>query len=159
MPGDSPRFDLYSGHCESPISTKRRRFTNEKISGVESYKGGIVSIMCCLFRSAGSHEYSEGYGSTLGLYLKGKSAIQMPRQFGGRRRNFTGENFWVRGYFVSTVGLDEEMVKAYIRNQETEDERYDQMLLVCRHPPRAAHGFMAPLRHSPNKSPALPWVI
>ncbi len=60
-------------------------------------------------------------------YLKGKSAIQIARQFGGRRRNFTGENFWARGYFVSTVGLDEEMVKAYIRNQETEDERYDQM--------------------------------
>jgi putative transposase len=60
-------------------------------------------------------------------YIKGKSAIQIARQFGGRRRNFTGENFWARGYFVSTVGLDEEMVKAYIRNQETEDERYDQM--------------------------------
>ena len=56
-------------------------------------------------------------------YLKGKSAIQIARQFGGRRRNFTGESFWVRGYFVSTVGLDEEMVKAYIRNQEAEDER------------------------------------
>jgi len=60
-------------------------------------------------------------------YIKGKSAIQIARQFGGRRRNFTGESFWARGYFVSTVGLDEEMVKAYIRNQEAEDERYDQM--------------------------------
>ncbi|MBN4079367.1 IS200/IS605 family transposase [Beggiatoa alba] len=60
-------------------------------------------------------------------YLKGKSAIQIARQFGGRKRNFTGESFWARGYFVSTVGLDEEMVKAYIRNQEAEDERYDQM--------------------------------
>jgi putative transposase len=62
-------------------------------------------------------------------YIKGKSAIQIARQFGGRPRNFTGENFWARGYFVSTVGLDEEMVKAYIRNQEVEDERYDQMKL------------------------------
>ncbi len=60
-------------------------------------------------------------------YLKGKSAIQIARQFGGRKRNFTGENFWARGYFVSTVGLDEAMVRAYIRNQEAEDERYDQM--------------------------------
>ncbi|MCF6362765.1 MAG: IS200/IS605 family transposase [Gammaproteobacteria bacterium] len=60
-------------------------------------------------------------------YIKGKSAIQIARQFGGRRRNFTGESFWARGYFVSTVGLDEEKVKAYIRNQEAEDERYDQM--------------------------------
>lgn len=62
-------------------------------------------------------------------YIKGKSAIQIARQFGGRQRNFTGENFWARGYFVSTVGLDEEVVRAYIRNQEAEDARYDQMRL------------------------------
>ena len=60
-------------------------------------------------------------------YIKGKSAIQVARRFGGRKRNFTGEHFWARGYFVSTVGLDEAMVRAYIRNQESEDERYDQM--------------------------------
>jgi len=62
-------------------------------------------------------------------YIKGKSAIQIARRFGGRERNFTGEHFWARGYFVSTVGLDEGMVRAYIRNQEAEDERYDQMKL------------------------------
>jgi putative transposase len=61
--------------------------------------------------------------------IKGKSAITIARQFGGRERNFTGEVFWARGYFVSTVGLDEGMVRAYIRNQEKEDERYDQMRL------------------------------
>ena len=60
-------------------------------------------------------------------YLKGKSAIQIARQFGGRERNFSGESFWARGYFVSTVGLDEHVVRAYIRNQEAEDERYEQM--------------------------------
>jgi putative transposase len=62
-------------------------------------------------------------------YIKGKSAIAIARRFGGRERNFTGEVFWARGYFVSTVGLDEEMVRAYIRKQEQEDERYDQMKL------------------------------
>lgn len=62
-------------------------------------------------------------------YIKGKSAISIARHFGGRQRNFTGEVFWARGYFVSTVGLDEEMVRAYIRNQELEDDRYDQMKL------------------------------
>ncbi len=62
-------------------------------------------------------------------YIKGKSAISIARHFGGRQRNFTGEVFWARGYFVSTVGLDEEMVRAYIRNQEKEDDRYDQMKL------------------------------
>ena len=62
-------------------------------------------------------------------YIKGKSAIQIARTFGGRERNFTGENFWARGCFVSTVGLEENMVRAYIRNQEEEDERYEQMKL------------------------------
>jgi putative transposase len=62
-------------------------------------------------------------------YMKGKSAITIARNFGGRARNFTGEVFWARGYFVSTVGLDEEMVRAYIREQEQEDERIEQMKL------------------------------
>ncbi len=62
-------------------------------------------------------------------YIKGKSAISTARNFAGKSRNFTGENFWARGYFVSTVGLDEAMVRAYIQNQEKEDERYDQLRL------------------------------
>ena len=62
-------------------------------------------------------------------YIKGKSAMTIARHFGGRQRNFTGEVFWARGDFVSTVGLDEERVRAYIRNQAPEDERYDQMKL------------------------------
>lgn len=53
-------------------------------------------------------------------YIKGKSAISIARRFNGRTRNFSGENFWARGYFVSTVGLDEEMIRSYIRNQEKE---------------------------------------
>jgi putative transposase len=62
-------------------------------------------------------------------YLKGKSAIAIARQFKGRQRNFNGESFWARGYFVSTVGLDEEMVREYIRNQEKADEHRDQLRL------------------------------
>jgi putative transposase len=62
-------------------------------------------------------------------FLKGKSAIAIARIFGGLAGSFTGEVFWARGYFVSTVGVDEAMVRAYIRNQEDEDERYDQMKL------------------------------
>ncbi len=60
-------------------------------------------------------------------FLKGKSAIAIARQFRGKERNFTGESFWARGYFVSTVGLDEATVRAYIRNQEAEEGRYEQM--------------------------------
>ena len=62
-------------------------------------------------------------------YMKGKSAISIARKFKGRQRNFTGEHFWARGYFVSTVGLDEDMVIEYIRNQEKADEREDQLRL------------------------------
>jgi putative transposase len=62
-------------------------------------------------------------------YLKGKSAIMIARFLGGKERNFMGENFWARGYFVSTVGLDEATVIEYIRNQETEEERHEQMKL------------------------------
>ena len=62
-------------------------------------------------------------------YIKGKSAISIARRFTGKSRNFTGENFWARGYFVSTVGLDEEMVREYIQHQEKEDEHYDQLKL------------------------------
>jgi putative transposase len=55
-------------------------------------------------------------------FLKGKSAIAIARQFGGRERNFTGEHFWARGYCVSTVGYEEEKVRAYIREQEGSDD-------------------------------------
>ena len=62
-------------------------------------------------------------------YIKGKSAISIARHFMGKSRNFAGESFWARGYFVSTVGLDEEMVRAYIREEEKEDEHHDQLRL------------------------------
>ena len=60
-------------------------------------------------------------------FIKGKSAISIARNFLGRKRNFTGESFWARGYFVSTVGLDEEVVRQYIRRQEQEEERLEQL--------------------------------
>ena len=63
-------------------------------------------------------------------YIKGKSAIHIARTFGGRTRNFTGQNFWARGYFVSTVGRDEEVIRNYIRRQENEDQRVDQLQLI-----------------------------
>lgn len=62
-------------------------------------------------------------------FMKGKSAIAIARQFMGKRRNYSGESFWARGYYVSTVGLDEEVVRAYIRNQELEDVRLEQLNL------------------------------
>jgi len=62
-------------------------------------------------------------------YIKGKSAIHIARTYSHRKRNFVGEHFWARGYFVSTVGRDEEVIRSYIRNQEKEDERVEQLQL------------------------------
>lgn len=60
-------------------------------------------------------------------YLKGKSAIRVHREYLGRKRNFTGYHFWARGYYVSTVGLDEARIRNYIREQEAHDRQVDQL--------------------------------
>jgi putative transposase len=62
-------------------------------------------------------------------YIKGKSAIHIARNYLGRRRNFKGQHFWARGYYVSTVGIDEVVIREYIRRQEDEDRRVDQLSL------------------------------
>ncbi|MGC4120883.1 MAG: IS200/IS605 family transposase [Myxococcales bacterium] len=62
-------------------------------------------------------------------YMKGKSAIHLARHYGERKRNFVGQSFWARGYFVSTVGRDEVVIREYIRCQEEEDKRLDQLRL------------------------------
>jgi len=60
-------------------------------------------------------------------YIKGKSAIAIARRFVGRQKNFTGQNFWARGYYVTTVGRDEAAIRRYISAQEVEDKRLDQL--------------------------------
>jgi putative transposase len=60
-------------------------------------------------------------------YIKGKSAIHLARVYGERKRNFIGQHFWARGYFVSTVGRDEAVIREYIRKQEAEDARLEQL--------------------------------
>jgi putative transposase len=67
--------------------------------------------------------------SQVGGYLKGKSAIHSARTCGGKQRNFVGEHFWARGYFVSTVGRDEQTIRRYIQQQEAEDKRLEQLAL------------------------------
>jgi putative transposase len=62
-------------------------------------------------------------------YLKGKSAIRMARDFMGRYKSFKGYNFWARGYFVSTIGLDEDAIREYIQHQELNDQKLDQQRL------------------------------
>ena len=62
-------------------------------------------------------------------FIKGKSAIHLARTYGERKRNFVGQHFWARGYFVSSVGRDEAAIREYIKNQEQEDKRLDQLNL------------------------------
>ena len=62
-------------------------------------------------------------------FIKGKSAIRIHREYLGRQKNFRGYHFWARGYCVSTVGLDEDVIRAYIRGQEDEEKRQEQLSL------------------------------
>ena len=62
-------------------------------------------------------------------FIKGKSAIHLARNYGENRRNFSGQHFWARGYYVSTLGRDEAVIREYIRKQEEEDKRLEQLKL------------------------------
>jgi putative transposase len=64
-------------------------------------------------------------------FIKGKSAIHIARVYAGRRRNYVGQHFWARGYWVSTVGKDEAAVRQYIQDQEKEDRRLEQLEMVA----------------------------
>ena len=64
-------------------------------------------------------------------FIKGKSAIHIARAYAGRRRNFVGQHFWARGYWVSTVGKNEAAVRRYIQEQEKEDRRLDQLEMTA----------------------------
>jgi len=63
-------------------------------------------------------------------YIKGKAAIHIARTYFDRKRNYVGQHFWARGYYVSTVGRDEEAIREYIAKQEEEDRRLDQLRLL-----------------------------
>ena len=64
-------------------------------------------------------------------FMKGKSAIYIARTYLGQRKNYTGMHFWARGYYVSTVGADEETIREYIKKQEIEDNRLEQLSLLA----------------------------
>lgn len=70
--------------------------------------------------------------ATIVGFLKGKSSIWVAQNISNRQKNFVGHRFWARGYFVSTVGINEEVIKKYIANQENEDKRVDALHLFDR---------------------------
>ena len=61
-------------------------------------------------------------------FIKGKSAIYIARAYLGQKKNYGGMHFWARGYYVSTVGVDEEVIRNYIRNQDKEDQKLDELM-------------------------------
>lgn len=78
-------------------------------------------------------------------FIKGKSAIHLARVYGEKKRNFVGQHFWARGYFVTTVSRDETMVREYIRHQEQEDQRIEQLNLWNSTPPLGGYSSGAAL--------------
>ena len=98
-----------------------RRLAHQKQSRIE--EGHLMSDhVHMMIAIPPKHAVSQVIG-----FIKGKSAIYLARVYAERKRNYAGYHFWARGYFVSTVGRDEERIRAYIRNQEQEDQRLDQM--------------------------------
>ena len=99
-----------------------RRLAEQKESRVE--EGHLMSNHVHMMPIPPKFAVSQVVG-----YIKGKSAIHLARVYGERKRNFVGQSFCARGYFVSTVGRDETVIREYIRNQEQEDKRLDQLNL------------------------------
>jgi putative transposase len=117
------------------------KYRKKKLYGeVAPYLGEIFHELACQRESkiVAGHVYSghihmlieippkHAVSAVVG-YIKRKSAIAIARTYLGKRNNFTGQNFWARGYFVLTVGRDEEVIKRYIQEQEAEDKRLDQL--------------------------------
>src|SRR5437867_10917079 len=108
------------------VDTQRTWADHAGVSTTERERGGGGASD----GRSGSHDVvdpAEVFGIRVVGYIKGKSAIAIARRFMDRTKNFVGLNFWARGYYVSTVGRDEAQVRNYIREQEKEDRRLDQL--------------------------------
>ena len=117
------RRTLY-GELRRHLGEVFRRLATQKESQVE--EGHLMpDHVHMLLMIPPKHGVSQVMG-----FIKGKSAIHIARVYAGRRRNFVGQHFWARGYWVSTVGKNESAVRRYIQEQEKEDQRLDQLTLM-----------------------------
>ena len=119
------RYKILQGEVRQYVTQQIHRLCNQK-DGVEVLEVNVQEdhvhvVLSIPPKYAVSHVVG---------YLKGKSAIHIARVYGERKRNFVGQHFWARGYFVSTLGQDEEVIRAYIQRQDEEDRRLDQMDLL-----------------------------
>jgi putative transposase len=123
-----PRKLLY-GQLRRELGQVFRRLAEQKECRVED--GHLMSDHVHMLVSIPpEHAVSQVVG-----FLRGKSAIHIARTYLGRRQNYTGQHFWARGYFVSTVGRDAAAVREYIQKQELEDKRSDQLSMWKSEPP------------------------
>lgn len=104
--------------CE-PAKHHKKKIPDGQIQNIKSLEVG-VQIPCCIYSEISKEKHLQ----------RTKSAIHIARTYHNRKQNFVGQHFWARGYYVSTVGRDEEMIREYIRNQEKEDIRVDQLDLL-----------------------------
>jgi putative transposase len=111
------------GQIRAELGDAFRRLAEQKESRIE--EGHVMPDHVHMMISI-TPKYSV---SQVICYIKGKSAIHISREFLGRKRNFVGQHFWARGYFVTTVGRDEAVIREYIRHQENEDRRQEQLRL------------------------------
>ena len=123
------RRKMLYGQLRRDLGAVFRRLAEQKESRVE--EGHLVQDHVHMLVSI-PPKYS--VANVIG-YIKGKSAIHIARTYLGKRRNYVGMSFWARGYFVTTVGRDEETIRAYIKEQEEEDKRQDQLNLWKGEPP------------------------
>ena len=117
------RRKVLYGQLREHLGEVLRRLAAQKESRIE--EGHLMADhVHMLIAIPPKHAVSQVIG-----YIKGKSAIHVARVYGENRRNFVGQHFWARGYFVSTLGRDEAVIKEYIRRQEEQDKRDDQLKL------------------------------
>ncbi len=117
------RRKVLYGELRRHLGEVLRRRAEQKESGIE--EGDLLPDHVHM-RIAIPPQYA---GWQVVGFIKGKSAIHRARGYGERKKNFVGQHFWARGYWVSTVGRDEMVMRDYIRNQEQEDQRLDPMNL------------------------------
>lgn len=118
------RRKVLFGHIRKELGELFHRLARQKESLIE--EGHVMADHVHMMISIPpKHAVSQVVG-----FMKGKSAIHIARTYSGRQKNFVGQHFWARGYFVSTVGRDEKVIREYIRHQEQEDRRVDQLQLI-----------------------------
>ena len=118
------RRKVMFGHIRRELTEVFHRLARQKDSLIE--EGHLMPDHVHMMISIPpKHAVSQVVG-----FIKGKSAIHIARTYLERQRNFVGQHFWARGYFASTVGRDEQVIRNYIRHQEAEDRRIDQLRLM-----------------------------